>query len=763
MRYWVYCIALLLILAGLLFQFIGKQPIETDLLALLPDVKQNPVAEQAADRLTSLLSERMIFLIGSQNSVEAKKSAEAFTTSLRESKAFKSVQAKINAPDLDSLINLYARYQNGLLVSDDLQALIEGKEVLNKRLISRLASPFAHGMISVSKDPFGFYSNWLGHLPYRNLRLQVSDGWLMASQNDNTWILASTALDGSPFTPSIEEKSLHAVHEATALLKKEYPDVKILRAGTIFHSSVIRKRAEQEINLIGGVSLAGIILLILSAYRSLKVLSLGLLSVGTGICVGLLTTITIYGRIHLMTLIFGASLLGEAIDYSIQYFSVRLGAGESWEPHSGLRNVSPRLMVALLTSILGYTALTLTPFPVLSQIGVFAISGLIASFITVVMVFPFALSDMQKILPRRLLKLSGRFMTSYKDRLSKLHVMVIITLILLISALGLFKLTSNDDIKLLVSLSPALVQEEQQVRELTGVSGSSQFILVEGSTDQEVLENEENLGKLLIKEGIEMQGVSSYVPSCKKQTENRIIYKKRMADLKAIMSDIGFTDSAIHSMALTARNNDCMTVDRWLASPISKPLEHMWMGKTQHGYASIVLPSGYKSVGDLAMAVNGISGATVVDKPGTISKLIGKFRRLAGWALIGAIALVSLVLVVRYGLINGGGVLLPTVLSLLVTASLLGYMAIPITLFHVLALLLVVGVGVNYSIFLVEGIDQENSTTLGVLLSVLTAFLSFGLLSFSSMPAAHNFGVTLAIGLFGVALLSPISVVLKGK
>ena len=341
--------------------------------------------------------------------------------------------------------------------------------------------------------------------------------------------------------------------------------------------------------------------------------------------------------------------------------------------------------------------------------------------------------------------------------------MVIITLILLISSLGLFKLTSNDDIKLLVSLSPALVQEEQQVRELTGVSGSSQFILVEGSTDQEVLENEEKLGKLLIKEGIEIQGVSSYVPSCKNQTENRIAYKKRMADLKVIMSDIGFTDSAINSMVLTARNNDCMTVDRWLASPISKPLEHMWMGKTQHGYASIVLPSGYKSVGDLAMAVNGISGATVVDKPGTISKLIGKFRRLAGWALIGAIVLVSLVLVVRYGLINGGVVLLPTVLSLLVTASLLGYMAIPITLFHVLALLLVVGVGVNYSIFLVEGIDQKNATTLGVLLSVLTAFLSFGLLSFSSMPAAHNFGVTLAIGLFGVALLSPISVVLKGK
>ena len=57
MRYWVYCLALLLILAGLITQFVGKQPIETDLLALLPDIEQNPVAEKAADRLANLFSE----------------------------------------------------------------------------------------------------------------------------------------------------------------------------------------------------------------------------------------------------------------------------------------------------------------------------------------------------------------------------------------------------------------------------------------------------------------------------------------------------------------------------------------------------------------------------------------------------------------------------------------------------------------------------------------------------------------------------------
>jgi predicted exporter len=761
MRYWFYSLALFLILMGLLLQFVGKQPVETDLMALLPDITENPVVDQAANRLTGLLSERMVFLVGHRDSDAAKRSAERFSGALRGSGVFKSVQARINAPDLGVVTGLYAQYQNGLLVSEDANILEQGRSALTERLVGRLVSPFSHGMLSVSQDPFGFFSSWLARLPYRHLRLQVSDGWLTAAQDDLTWVLVSTNLAGSPFDSSIQEVSMHAADEAAALLRSEFPDTKMLRAGAIFHSTVIRQRAEQEINYIGGVSLVGIIALLLGAYRSGKVLGLGLLSICTGIAAGLFVTITVYGRIHLMTLIFGASLLGEAIDYSIQYFSARLGAGAEWEPNRGLRTVLPRLAIALLTSLLGYLALMLTPFPILSQIGVFAISGLFVSFLSVAIIFPSALPDAQGSIPERLLQMSGRLINFYKTRIKKRHIVAICGMIFLISMFGFYKLTSNDDIKLLVSLSPELVKEEQTVRELTGVTGSSQFLLVEGSSAQEVLEREEALQVALAAQGIAMQGVSSYVPSCSRQAENRDLFLRNISNLKAAMQDEGFTDNAINALVTVARNDKCLAVDTWLASPISKPFEHFWIGKTDRGFASVVMPMGFRTVTEIARIASGITGVMLVDKPGMITKLIGKFRGLARWTLVGATIFVYLVLVMRYGLKYGSFVLLPTVLSLVVTASLFGHLDIPLTLFHVLALILVLGVGINYSIFLVEGCDQRDATTLGVLLSVVTTFLSFGLLSFSSMPAAHNFGLTLAIGIFGVALLSPISIVLK--
>lgn len=763
MRSWAYGAAAVLVLAGLFVQFAGKQPIEADLLALLPDVEQNPVVKQAEQRLSALFNERMVFLLGNRSDVAARKAAAAFRKSLEESSAFKTVHARVGAPDPDSLIALYAGHQNGLLAPADAQALADGREALAAKLLSRLASPFPQGAVPVAMDPFGFLGDWLAHLPYRDLKLQVSDGWLTAKHDGVVWVLVSTVLAGSPFTPSVEEASLHAVDAATAALQREYPDTTILRAGTVFHSAAIRKRAVREIDFIGGVSLAGIIVLLASAFRSGTVLGLGLLSVSAGIAAGLLTTIVWYGRIHLLTLVFGASLLGEAVDYSIQYFSVRLGAGENWEPRQGLRHVSPRLAVALLTSVLGYAALTLTPFPVLSQIGVFAIAGLLASVLTVVLVFPAALRDRQRKAPARLLRLASRINAAYRTRVSRASVAAVILLILAVSAFGMTRLASNDDIKLFVSLSPALIQEEQRVRELAGVSGTGRFLLIEGATDQEVLEREEDLRRRLARDGVEMQGVSSFVPSCKRQTENRALYRNRLGELKSVMSDAGFTDAAVSAMDRVAGIDGCMSADAWLASPLSRPFAHLWIGKTANGHASVALPSGPQNTGDLDAAVRAVPGAVLVDKPAAISALMGKFRRLAAWALIGAIALVYFVLALRYGPGRGGIVLLPTILSLVASASLLGYLAVPLTLFHVLAFLLVVGVGVNYAIFLVEGADQKDATTLGVLLSVLTTLLSFGLLAFSSMPAAHHFGATLAIGLVGVALLSPISLVLKEK
>ena len=65
-------------------------------------------------------------------------------------------------------------------------------------------------------------------------------------------------------------------------------------------------------------------------------------------------------------------------------------------------------------------------------------------------------------------------------------------------------------------------------------------------------------------------------------------------------------------------------------------------------------------------------------------------------------------------------------------------------LFHVLSLLLVLGLGVDYAIILREGRNQQ--AVLAVFLSMTTTLISFGLLGFSSVPFVRSIGITVALG-----------------
>ena len=87
---------------------------------------------------------------------------------------------------------------------------------------------------------------------------------------------------------------------------------------------------------------------------------------------------------------------------------------------------------------------------------------------------------------------------------------------------------------------------------------------------------------------------------------------------------------------------------------------------------------------------------------------------------------------------------LPAAAGLALTLATLGFMHEPVNLFHVLSLLLVLGLGVDYAIILREGRSQQ--AVLAVFLSMTTTLISFGLLGFSSVPFVRSIGITVAFG-----------------
>jgi predicted exporter len=125
----------------------------------------------------------------------------------------------------------------------------------------------------------------------------------------------------------------------------------------------------------------------------------------------------------------------------------------------------------------------------------------------------------------------------------------------------------------------------------------------------------------------------------------------------------------------------------------------------------------------------------------------------------GALLLVLVLLVARHGVSGGIALTLPVLLAIGVTLAVFGYARVPVNLFNCLALMLVLGVGANYAVFLREGCLRDGADLgavwTGVLLSAATTLLSFGMLGMSAMPALKSFGATLSLGILVAVLLAP--------
>jgi predicted exporter len=204
------------------------------------------------------------------------------------------------------------------------------------------------------------------------------------------------------------------------------------------------------------------------------------------------------------------------------------------------------------------------------------------------------------------------------------------------------------------------------------------------------------------------------------------------------------------------------TLDDWLAMPAYTPFRYLWMSGGEHGVGSIVVPQGQDDANLLRKAAYGLPGVSLVDKPASITALFGRYRGYADVWLGGALALVGVAFLWRYGVRAAWRVLLPPAAGIVLSVAALGYLGEPLTLFHVMALMLVLGVGANYAVFLREGEPHvahlPGAAYAGVLLSAVTALLSFGLLALSTMPALQHFGLTLLLGIGFTALLAPVSV-----
>ncbi|MBT1445297.1 MMPL family transporter [Shewanella sp. JM162201] len=756
-----------------------RDVVETDILAMLPHLQQDALTSRALASIENRLANESYLVLTGEDKATTIEAAKAMMAELAASSAFASVRSGSEL-DPKEIYRLYFPARFNLLTDSQRTLLEQGKlDVLIKQADIALYSAFGFASSElISEDPLLLFPSLMqgfgkGH------RLAEEEGILLGNSGGQTAAIIMAKGKDSVFSPKAQEAQLSVINAA---FDKVNPanQLSLLKAGALFHALEATQSAKAEVSLIGSLSLAGVVLLVLLSFRSLMPLLLASLTLASAMLSASLFTILIFGKLHLLTLVFGTSLIGIAIDYSFHFYAERIGRDE--RAGQTLSRILPALTLALTTSVLAYMALGFTPFPGMQQVAAFCGGGLIGAYLTLYLAYP-ALAGSRIQGSSSAIKLASRFLSPFEATGPK-ALAAAGMLILIVSAAGLGKLQTRDDIRSLQQGSDALMAEEAKVRTLLSGGVDNQFLLVRAESMQALLERLEALSPVLAKAEKDKLlqshvSLANYLPSRVRQLENhnlqQQIYGPRLGEILARLGLEPELEAKLQAK-YQAGAQAPIEADAFFATALGASLEPLLLEPTgtdakaqakPQEWGAVVLLGGIQNLAALNQVVATLPGVTLVDKVGDISKLMGEYRQTTLWLLALALLIAFGVFALRHPWKLAAAMVAVPAVAALLSLSLLGLLGSPLTLFHALALLLVFGIGIDYCLFFAREVnikqdeahhsaDDGQRVMLAVLLSAASTTLAFGLLALSNTPAIHYFGLTLALGIGFTLLLSPL-------
>ncbi|QYJ75144.1 MMPL family transporter [Shewanella sp. FJAT-52076] len=772
---------LLLLAAAVVFgvkTLSNRDVVETDILAMLPHLQQDALTSRALDSLETRLANESYLVLTGKDKAATIEAAKAMMAELAASPAFASTRSGSEL-DPKEIYRLYFPARFNLLTESQRTLLENGKlDVLIKQAEIALYSAFGFASSElISEDPLLLFPALMQSFG-KGHRLSEEDGILLGNSGGQTAAIIMAKGKDSVFSPKAQEAQLEAINAAFTRVNQG-KQLSLLKAGALFHAHEATQSAKAEVSLIGSLSLAGVVLLVLQSFRSLMPLLMASLTLASAMVSASLFTILIFGKLHLLTLVFGTSLIGIAIDYSFHFYAERIGRNE--RAGQTLSRILPALTLALTTSVLAYLALGFTPFPGMQQVAAFCGGGLIGAYLTLYLAYP-ALAGSRIQGSGSAIKLASRFLSPFETTGPK-ALAVAGMVILFVGTAGLGKLQTRDDIRSLQQGSDALMAEEAKVRTLLSGGVDNQFLLVRAESMQALLERLEALSPVLAQAEKDQLlqshvNLADYLPSRARQLEDyrlqQQIYGPRLGDIVARLGLEPELEAELRAKYQAGAQTP-IEADAFFATALGASLKPLLLEPTAKDasapesatreWGAMVLLGGIQNLLALNQAVATLPGVTLVDKVGDISKLMGEYRQTTLWLLALALFIAFGVFALRHPWKLAAAMVAVPALAALLSLSLLGLLGSPLTLFHALALLLIFGIGVDYSLFFAKDENREDGhrVMLAVLLSASSTTLAFGLLALSNTPAIHYFGLTLALGIGFTLLLSPLIHTFKRK
>ncbi|WP_038162075.1 MMPL family transporter [Trabulsiella guamensis] len=740
------------LMLGALLLLLPQTRLNSSVLAMLPKQALGAIPPALNDGFMQRLDRQLVWLVSPGKTADPT-AAQAWLAQLKTTPALAGVKGAMNASDQQAWGAFYWQHRNGLIDAATRERLQHGGNAQAQWILSQLYSAFS-GVSGkeLQNDPLMLMRGSQLAMAQNSTRLRLMDGWLVTQDEDgNFWYLLHGELAGNSFDMQQTHQLVSELNDRETAFKTRFPQAQLLSRGTVFYSDYASQQAKRDVSTLGVATILGVILLIVVTFRSLRPLLLCLISIGTGALAGSVVTLLLFGELHLMTLVMSMSIIGISADYTLYYLTERMVHGAESSPWQSLQKVRNALLLALLTTVAAYLIMMLAPFPGIRQMAVFAAAGLSASCLTVLFWHPWLCRGLP-VRPVPAMTVMLRWLAAWRRNKTLSTGLPVVLAIL--SLAGLATLRVDDDISQLQALPPTILAQEKAITRLTGQSVDQKWFVVYGDTPEQTLTRME-----------------AFIPALEKARHDKLLANfrtlplnslaRQQQDLQLLREAAPTVSQVLANAGMTAVKPDLsampVSVDTWLASPASEGWRLMWL-TLPDGMSGVLIPTeGVKESAALNALAKLHPGVAWVDRKQTFDSLFGLYRTILTVLLGVALDVIACGAIFRLGWRKGFISLIPSVLSLgcgLAALSLSGH---TINLFSLLALVLVLGIGINYTLFFSNPRGTPLTSLLAITLAMITTLLTLGMLVFSATQAISSFGIVLVSGIFAAYLLSPLA------
>ncbi len=540
----------------------------------------------------------------------------------------------------------------------------------------------------------------------------------------------------------------------------------------------IAQQAEQQIktavNWTTGLASGMIFLALWIAFRSPKLLFLSSLPLLGAVAVGILSTITLFGSMQLIPLALGAILLGVAIDYPIHTFS----AYQSKQSRV-VQKIWPTIRLGALTSAFGFLTLWWVEIQGLQQMAIFAASGLLTALIITGALKPYLAAHYQVSPPHKGLESTSSVQSvtpalNKQTPLQKNAQRFVLPGLVIISAviLWLKPIQWQDDIASLSPVSEQLIQTDQQLRALFGYQEVGKQLLLTAKEIETLLQSQEALTPSL--QALQTSGsiqnfqlLSHILPSLKRQAERQQSLPNSVQVAAALQHAVeGTRFTAQHFQPFTqaleqSRQQPLLTYQQFIqADDASAQLARQWVVEMPDQFLGVIPLSGVASDAAIQTFVDQHAdlGLLYFNQRALVAEQIRDIRSELFKILGFILALLSFIIWLKYRQFKHTWLVLsPIAVAILFTLVSFTLLDIPLSIFHLMSLMLVAAIGIDYSLLFFEGARQSEHAhewNRSIRVAFLTTLGSFGILSISQLALLNAIGLTVLIGVLWVYSLA---------